>query len=94
MLYETVILFGAVFGNLISIFEFSLPLGLFAEIIFGSFAGIFVGCLAIALAEILHVIPVLLRRMSIAKGLGLIVTAIALGKTAGSLLQFFMGWTK
>lgn len=55
---------------------------------FGLFAGIFVGCLALAIAEMLDSIPILTRRIGYRHGLGIMVLAIALGKLAGSLLYF------
>lgn len=55
---------------------------------FGLFAGIFVGCLALAIAEMLDSIPILTRRIGYRHGLGIMVLSIALGKLAGSLLYF------
>lgn len=59
-----------------------------AEVLTGLFAGIFVGCLALAIAEMLDSIPILTRRIGFRHGLGLMVLAIALGKALGSLLYF------
>ena len=55
---------------------------------FGLFAGIFVGCLALAIAEMLNTIPIFARSIGFRHGLGIVVLAIALGKVAGSLLYF------
>ena len=57
-------------------------------VLLGLFAGVFVGCLALAIAEMLDSIPILTRRIGYRHGLGLMVLAIALGKLAGSLLYF------
>ena len=62
LLYEDSILLGAVLGNLVSIFNLSVPVGIAGEVLFGVFSGIFVGCLAIALAEALDLFPILFRR--------------------------------
>lgn len=94
LIYEDSILFGSVVGNVLSIFDCTVPAGLLGQLLFGTFSGIFTGCLAIALAEVLQVFPVLMRRLKIHRGLGLIVTSMAIGKTIGSLVQFYMGWTK
>lgn len=94
LIYEDSILLGSVVGNVLSIFDCTIPAGLFGQLLFGTFSGIFTGCLAIALAEVLQVFPVLMRRLKIHRGLGLIVTSMAIGKTVGSLVQFYMGWTK
>ncbi|MCX4318109.1 MAG: stage V sporulation protein AB, partial [Lachnospiraceae bacterium] len=72
--------------------------------VFGVCAGMFVGCLAMALAEVLQVIPVFAKRIRLrtgkptgkpkgmSPGIPVIVLAIALGKMAGSLFQMFLGW--
>ena len=62
--------------------------GTAALILYGLFAGIFVGCLAMAIAEMLNTIPVFARRIGFRHGLGVAVLAVALGKLCGSLLYF------
>lgn len=57
-------------------------------IIFGLFAGIFVGCLALAIAEMLNTIPIFARRIGFRHGLGIAILAVALGKLLGSLIYF------
>lgn len=57
-------------------------------ILFGLFAGIFVGCLALAIAEMLNTIPIFARRIGFRHGLGIAILAVALGKLAGSLIYF------
>lgn len=59
------------------------------EALTGLFAGIFVGCLALAIAEMLDSIPILTRRIGFRHGLGLMVLSIAMGKAVGSLLYFW-----
>lgn len=54
----------------------------------GFFAGIFVGCLAFAIAEMLDSIPIFSRRIGFRHGLGVAVSAAAFGKLLGSLLYF------
>ncbi|MCM1048609.1 MAG: stage V sporulation protein AB [Clostridiales bacterium] len=57
-------------------------------ILFGVFSGIFVGCLALAIAEMLNTIPIFSRRIGFRHGLGLAILAVALGKLVGSLIYF------
>lgn len=57
-------------------------------IIFGIFAGMFVGCLALAIAEMLNSIPIFARRISFRHGLGVAIAAAACGKLIGSLIYF------
>ena len=51
--------------------------------------GIFVGCLAISLAEALNATAIFARRMKLAVGLSFIVLSVALGKGVGALIYFF-----
>ena len=57
----------------------------------GLFMGMFVGCLALAIAEMLNSIPIFARRVSYRHGLGIAVLAVAIGKLAGSLYYFWQG---
>ena len=57
----------------------------------GLFAGMFVGCLALAIAEMLDSIPIFSRRVGFRHGLGVAVCAMAAGKLIGSLLYFWLG---
>lgn len=56
---------------------------------FGIFAGIFIGSLAMAIAEMLDSIPIFARRIGFRHGLGIAVSAMALGKLVGSLFYFY-----
>lgn len=62
--------------------------GNFILIIYGVFAGIFVGCLALAIAEMLDTIPIFSRRIGFRHGLGLAILSVALGKAIGSIIYF------
>lgn len=57
----------------------------------GLFMGMFVGCLALAIAEMLDSIPIFARRVSYRHGLGIAVLAVAIGKLVGSLYYFWQG---
>ena len=57
----------------------------------GLFMGMFVGCLALAIAEMLNSIPIFARRTSYRHGLGIAVLAVAIGKMLGSLYYFWNG---
>jgi len=60
-------------------------------ILWGFFAGMFVGCLALAIAEMLNSIPIFARRIGFRHGLGIAITAAAFGKLLGSLAYFAKG---
>ena len=57
---------------------------------FALLTGVFVGVLAVALAEVLNVMPVMLRRSRLTQGLPWLLLAFALGKMAGSLVYFLV----
>lgn len=63
-------------------------IGTFLLILFGVFSGIFVGCLALAIAEMLDTIPIFSRRIGFRHGLGIAILAVAIGKLLGSLIYF------
>lgn len=92
MYYEDAILLGTIGGTLVTVFEVSLPIGSWFLIIAGLFMGVFVGGWIMALAEVINVFPVYCRRLGITQGLSWIIITVAVGKTLGSLLHFYMRW--
>ena len=83
LLYEDSIVLG---GTLFNIFYLVLLA------VLGIFSGIFVGCWAMALADILNVFPIFIRRLKIVKTIPYIIMGLSLGKTAGALLYFLGRW--
>ncbi len=93
MTYENATIAGGMAGNIISVFsDIQLPLGRVFLGAFGLSAGIFVGCLAVALAEIIDVYPIMYRRMKLKIGMEWILSAAAVGKMAGALFYFMRGF--
>ena len=91
-LYEKCVMAGAVFGNLLTIYAVRLPAGgLFAKGI-GLFGGIYLGSWIIALTEVVDMFPVLAKKSGIKVGIGVIIMAIAIGKSIFSLLYYYKGW--
>ena len=91
-LYEDAVALGGIFGNLMSVYGFSLPIGQVGAGIFGLFSGIFVGAWAMALAEIVDVFPIFSRRLGLKRSFGLMIAVLALGRSIGSLLHFYYRW--
>ena len=107
VLYEEMVIFGTLFGTILSIFSRYCGVGAWLQQRFpaqetawlragavfqggyGRFAGMFIGCLALAIAEMLDSIPIFARRISFRHGLGLAVLSMAAGKLCGSLLYFW-----
>lgn len=58
----------------------------------GLFGGIFVGCWAMALTEMLDLFPIFIRRIRLVRGIGAIIIGIAFGKGLGALLFFWKRW--
>ena len=79
-------------GNLVLLYD--IPLTAISPLmgVFGIFSGVFVGCWALALAEVLNVFPIFLRRINVTKGIGFVILGIAIGKVLGASAYFFFGW--
>ena len=92
LFYEDCTAAGGILGNLIYVFQIGIPAGDWGLGIFGVFAGIFVGCWSMALAEILNVFPVFMRRARIVRYMSAFVISLAVGKGMGACLFFFQGW--
>ncbi len=90
LLYEDLVVLGAAIGNIILLFEVKIPFGIVGLIIFGLFSGSFIGCLAVALEEVLQVFPVLTYRIRLKAGIPIVVLCLAIGKGLGAFYQLFI----
>ena len=88
--YETAIILGGIFGTLTGVVNFRVPIGTFGVVPLSLANGIFFGALAMSLAEVLNVIPILTRRARLQHGMFYFVMAIALGKFIGALIYFLV----
>ncbi|MDO4532033.1 MAG: stage V sporulation protein AB, partial [Bacillota bacterium] len=73
--YEDVIVLGGLFGTLCMFVEFRLPPWGWMIGSVMLLEGIFVGVLAMALTEVLNVMPILMRRTGLTKGLAWLILA-------------------
>lgn len=89
MLYEDSVALGGILGNLFFIYQIEIPYGAWIVPVFGLFGGIFVGCWSMALAEILDVFPIFVRRVKLLRGIQYVILGVALGKGLGAFLFFF-----
>ncbi|MCI6654458.1 MAG: stage V sporulation protein AB [Clostridium sp.] len=89
---ESAIVLGGTIGSLLSVYHFPMRIGDVGIIIFGLFAGIFVGCLSMALAEAIRVFPVLCQRINLNYGIYLLIFMMAAGKALGTLYQMYFEW--
>lgn len=90
--YENCCILGLLAGNLLYLFNGTLPLGTPGLIVYGVFSGIFLGSWIIALGEVIDVYAITMRRLGIVRGIQLLILAMAFGKTAGTLFFFWKGW--
>ena len=86
---ETVVAIGVIAGSFMTVFQIHLGIGIIGLAIFGLFAGVFVGSLAMALAETLKVIPVLCQRTKLRMGIPVLISVLGFGKALGSLYQLY-----
>ena len=90
IIYEEAIIWGGIFGATTIVFNWHLQAPAFVIAALGLAAGVFIGVLAMSLAEVLDVLPILAKRLALKGGLFCLVLAIGLGKMAGSLLYFII----
>lgn len=90
--YERMLAFGGSLGNIFYVYKIPIPLGTGLLLIFGLFAGVFVGGWAMALEETLNVFPIFMRRAKLVGCIPYIILSLAIGKGIGSLIYFWLGW--
>lgn len=92
LLYEDCVALGGIAGNLISVFQIHIPHGGWLLPVFGILSGIFAGCWAMALAEVLNVFPIFVRRLKMVRYISVFILGIALGKGIGAIIFFYHRW--
>lgn len=96
--YETAVVIGGILWNVIWVFSVRIPFK--AEIyqslqfVMSLAQGIFVGCLAVSLAEALNATAIFARRVKLKVGLSFVILAVAVGKVLASVIQFTNNWVK
>ena len=95
---ENKVIQGILFGTILSLFTWKKRLlfrilGKTLLTIYGLSAGIFAGCIAVALAEILDTFPIFLRRLKMKEeDCEPLIFVMAIGKMIGSLFYFLFGY--
>ena len=98
IIIENKLIQGILFGTVLSLFYWKKRwlywlLGKTLLTIYGLSAGIFSGCIAVALAEILDVFPIFFRRLHMKEEMTEPLLAVmAFGKMVGSLFYFLFGY--
>ena len=85
--YEDISLLGGTIGNIAYLYHVGIPVGTIGFLLYGLGAGIFTGCLAAALAEVVKMMPVLSERLSLKRGMTIIMIIFAFGKMVGALID-------
>ncbi len=88
LLYEDSVALGGIVGGIYSIYQIPLPSFRWILALFGLFGGVFVGCWAMAIAEVLNVFPIFMRRTKTVRYIAVFILSLAIGKGVGSLLSF------
>ncbi len=89
LLYENSVALGGILGNIFFLYGIRIPFGAWLVPVFGLFGGIFVGCWSMALAEILNVFPIFVRRAKLLRGIQYLILGVALGKGVGALICYY-----
>ncbi|MCI8939361.1 MAG: stage V sporulation protein AB [Dorea sp.] len=92
LLYEDAVSVGGILGNIFFLFQVSVPGAGWFLPVFGLLAGIFTGCWAMALAEMLEVFPIFVRRIKLLRCIPWAILGTAIGKGVGSLIFFYQRW--
>lgn len=87
--YENTVIAGVTIGNIMAVYDVTIPLRSAGIVPYGILSGMYIGCFVVALAETIQVIPILARRSRLKQGLGIIIICMALGKAIGGLFYFF-----
>ena len=87
-LYESLIMAGAILGNILFVFSPGLKIWGGMMAVFGLAAGIFTGCFLMSLAETVKGVPVFIRRTGLTTGLCILIIVLAAGKSLGSFFYF------
>ena len=83
---------GILAGGMYSVYpQLTLPVGGWFTVLWGLCSGIYVGCVAVALAEVLNVFPVLFLRLKVDRGMSYFMVMMALGKMCGAFWYFMHG---
>jgi len=87
-IYERIVIFAMPITTLIHFLGISFKMGELILIPIGVILGIFIGLLASALAEVINVIPILIRRLKVKEYVYYVLVSMAVGKVVGSLFHW------
>ena len=91
-IYEDAVTLGGTIGNIFYMFRLKIPLTEAWLVPLGIFIGIFVGCEIMALAEVLNIFPIFVRRVKLIKYVPYFILMVAIGKAVGEMIFAFYKW--
>lgn len=91
MLIECLLAYGAATANVLYLFNIPVHITWAGFAFVALFGGIFVGCLAGALTEVLNVLPIASRRFSVRRHMPYVIYGLAAGKLIGSIISVAVG---
>jgi len=91
-MYEDAVTLGGIIGNIVFLYRTPVFGGEILLAILGMLGGVFVGCEIMALAEILNIFPIFVRRVKIVSYVPYLILSVAVGKAIGELIFAFFKW--
>lgn len=92
-LYGKMVCLGAIVTSALHLLGFSgAPWAMPALSVFGLLAGMYLGAVLSALAEVLNIFPVVSGKLKLANSMRLMVFALAAGKALGVAAYYFTPW--
>ncbi len=86
LFYETLIILAAIISGFSTVFSYKIPMGRIGLMYIYFAIGIFIGSLAVCVAEVLAVLPIMIRRVKLFKHVTTLMLAVALGKGLGGYI--------
>ncbi len=86
LFYETLIITAAILSGFYVVYQFQIMVGTSGLMFIYFTIGIFVGSLAVCVAEVLSVLPIFVRRVKLYKHITTIMLSIAIGKGLGGFI--------
>lgn len=90
ILVECLLAYGAAIFNVLYLFNLPCHITWIGLAFICFMGGVFVGCLAGALTEVLNVLPIASRRLNVRRYMPYVIYGLAAGKLAGSLISTFV----
>lgn len=89
--FELALISGALYFTVADMLSFQLILPFAVTSSFaGLLNGMFVGMLAAALTEVMNVLPIIAKRLSLSRAMVALIMAMVLGKTIGSMFDWLV----